>query len=543
MFARRTGKALATSRVALIVVFILALWVTPVKGPSNLGPIYLFLAIYLAGAVAMAGVAWTSWWYEYRLARLVHSIDIVAFVTAVYLSEIDSTDFNSPYPTVTAFLLASATLRWGWSGVARTSLALIVLSAVVGVGLYADGFDLDVYLYARRLMYFGVFAMAMVWLNAEHRTARVISMPRTPGNPGERRTAMLIDMLAFSRTALQGTGAAIAIGRGEEPWTEVLRATGDAMVHDRLGPEVLDAGFGEPGCATLIDIPRARRIMSRTSTFPVALPGPFPAPLAAYCQVNEGILVTFETVSGPGQLLVWGISDMCVDDLPLIEAMGRHLGAELDREEMAELARSASAAALRDALARDLHDSVAQFLAGTLFRLEALTRWIKAGREPIGEINEIKAALRREQGELRETIQRLRRGEDGDRRTDLVGELEALLGELGRHWHIDVRLETAAPTLPVPIGLAYEVRQVLREAVANAVRHGQCRAVVVTLADTGPHLQLTFTDDGVGFPQNVPANRPRSIAERVESLGGTFAIRNNVPGVLLEIVLPTREAG
>ncbi len=542
MFARRTGKALATSRAALVVVFILALWITPAKSTGYLTTIYLFLSIYLVGSVLMAVVAWTSWWFEYRLAPLAHGIDIVAFITAVYLSEIDAADFNSPYPTVTAFLLASATLRWGWLGVAWTAIALTVLSATVGSSLYALGFNLDVYLYARRLMYFGVFAMTMVWLSAEQRTTRALPMPKTPGTAGGRRNAVLIDMLAFARATLQGTGAAIAITRGEEPWTEVLRDTGDAVIHDRLGPDVFDGAFGEPNCAALIDIPRARRIMTRTSTFPIALPGPFAAPLAVHCNVDEGLLVTFETASGPGQLLVWGIADMCVDDLPLVEAMGRHLSTELDREDMAELAQAASAAALRDALARDLHDSVAQFLAGTQFRLEAITRWIREGLDPSGEVDALKSALRREQGELRGTIRRLRRGEEGDRHIDVAEELETLLGELSQHWDIMVRLVCEVRPLPVSISLAYELRQVLREAVANAARHGQCREVVVTVEHAGTQITLAIADDGCGFPGLAPVSTPKSISERIGTLGGTLKITNNGPGVLLEIALPTRTA-
>ena len=542
MFARRTGKALATSRAALVVVFILALWITPVGSTAYLTNVYLFLSFYLAASVLMAVVAWTSWWYEYRLAPLAHAVDIVAFIIAVYLSEIDAVDFNSPYPTVTAFLLASATLRWGWPGVAWTALALTLLSATVGSGLYALGFHLDVYLYARRLMYFGVFAMTMVWLSAEQRTTRALPMPKTPGTVGARRNAVLVDMLAFARATLQGTGAAIAIGRGEEPWTEVLRDTGDAVIHDRLGPDVFDGGFGEPNCAALIDLGHARRIMTRARSFPIALPGPFGAPLAAHCNVDDGILVTFETASGPGQLLVWGIADMCVDDLPLVEAMGRHLSTELDREDMAELAQAASAAALRDALARDLHDSVAQFLAGTQFRLEAITRWIREGLDPFSEIDALKAALRREQSELRATIQRLRRGEEGDRHTDVAEELETLLGELSQHWDIAVRLVCQVRPLPVSISLAHELRQVLREAVANAARHGQCREVVITVTHAGTQITLAIADDGSGFPPPAPVSKPKSISERVVALGGTLKIRDNAPGVLLEIALPTRTA-
>jgi signal transduction histidine kinase len=382
----------------------------------------------------------------------------------------------------------------------------------------------------------------MVWLSAQPRTTRAIPIPKVRGTPGERRTALQTEMLTLARTSLRGSGGAIATARGEEPWTDVVRDSGGAVVHDRLGPDALEGSVGEPGHAALIDRGRNRRLVTRTGTFPVALHGPFAAPLAAHCGVDEGIIVTFETASGPGQLLIWGIPDMCIDDLPVVEEMARHLSLELDREDMAEMAQAASAAALRDALARDLHDSVAQFLAGTLFRLQALARWIREGHDPISEIYDIKDALRREQAELRAMISRLRRGEEADRHSDLVEELEPLLGELSHHWQIAVKLDAPARPLPVSISLAYELRQVLREAIANAARHGRCQRVVVTVACEGSQIVLRIADDGAGFTQEAAELRPRSISERVEALGGTLNICNNEPGVLLEIELPARIA-
>lgn len=542
MFARRTGKVLAASRTALAGVFILAVWLDPSQPERSQTGVYLALSIYLAGSLAMVAIAWKSWWFEFRLAPLVHAIDVAAFVAAVYFAEAVHSEFASPFMALTAFLLISATLRWGWLAVVTTSIALVTLNVVVGTGLFSSAFPIEPYRYGRRLMYLGVLSMMMVWLSGEQRTARTAPMPKTPGNAGERRTAVLIDVLAFARTTLQAKGAVIAAPRSEEPWMDLLRDTGNAVIEERLGPDVLEGSFGEPNRAELFNLPRARRIVSRPSSFPIALSGAFAAPLAQHCGVEEALLITFETAAGPGQLMVWGITDMCIDDFPAVEAMARHLGTELDREDMAELAKAASVASLRDSLARDLHDSVAQFLAGTLFRLEALSRWIAEGRDPSGEIANLKSALRREQGELRETISRLRRGEEGDRRIDLVDEIEALLDELSQHWRIAVQLDSKVRPLPVSIGLAYELRQVLREAIANAARHGNCRLVVVTVTSEDTQLKLSIADDGGGFPDEAPRRRPRSISERLEALGGTLNICDNAPGALLEIALPTRNA-
>lgn len=542
MFARRTGKVLAASRAAMALVFLVALYLDPSATEPGNSAIYVLLAAYLLGAAAMIVIAWTSWWWEFRLAPVVHAIDTLAFVAAVYFSEATKADFSSPFMALTAFLLISATLRWGWLAVAWTAIALVLLNAAIGIGLFTAGLPLDPYRYGRRLMYLGVLSLMMVWLGGEQRGPRAAPMPRTPGTPGERRNAILVDTLAFARSALHARGAAIAVPHGEEPWTHVLRDTGSVVIVDRLGPDALEGGFGEPDRAALIHRTRGRRIISRLRTYPLALSGSINAPLAELCGIDEAMIVSFETAAGPGQLLIWGIQDMSIDDLPLMEMIGHHLSTELDREDLAELARAASAAALRDALARDLHDSVAQFLAGTLFRLEALSRWIREGQDPTGEINDLKSALRREQGELRAMIQRLRRGEEGDRRTDLVEELEALLGEMSQHWHIAVKLEPETRPMPVSISLAYELRQVIREAVANAARHGECREVAISLGRGAAGLTLRIADDGNGFPADRGPPRPRSISERIEALGGTLAICHNHPGALLEIALPNRIA-
>ncbi len=527
----------------MALVFLLALYFDPSAAATTNAAAYQLLACYLLGACAMIVIAWTNWWWDFRLAPAAHAIDTLAFVMAVYFSEASKADFSSPFMALTAFLLISATLRWGWHAVAWTAIALVVLNGVIGASLFLLDLPIDPYRYPRRLMYLGVLSLMMVWLGGEQRGPRSAPMPRTPGTPGERRNAILTDTLAFARATLQARGAAIAVPHGEEPWTELLRDTGYAVIVDRLGPDALDGSFGEPDRAALIDCRRGRRIVSRPRSYPLALAGPVNAPLAAYCGAEVAMIVTFETAAGPGQLLIWGIHDMSIDDLPLVEMIGHHLSTELDREDLAELAQAASAAALRDSLARDLHDSVAQFLAGTLFRIEALSRWIREGHDPTREIENLKSALRREQGELRAMIQRLRRGEEGDRRTDLVEELDTLLAEMSQHWHIAVRLDAEARPLPVSIGLAHELRQVVREAVANAARHGSCTEVRVTLGnERGRGLRLRIADDGSGFGARQGLLRPRSISERVEALGGTLAICHNGPGALLDITLPNRIA-
>lgn len=542
MFTRRTGMVLAITRAILAVVFLLALWIDPVQPVREVATGYILLSIYLVWSAALLLVAWESWWLEFRLARLVHAIDIMGFIAAVYFTETGNGDFSSPFMAFAAFLLITATLRWGWTGVAYTALALVVLNSAFGGWMLAMHLDLDLYRFGRRQTYMVVLSMMMVWLSADQGRTRAVHLPEPAGVPGERRMRVMAGALAFSRSSMRARGAAIALARDEEPSTEVIRDDGGSVTHDRVGPGPLTEHLAEEYRPLLFDRRNGRRIMLEANDVPVARAGRFGIPLADLCDVNEGILASFSTANGRAQLLIWGIPDICYDDLGPAGALAREIGMAIDREEMASLAQSSAVSGVRNALARDLHDSVAQFLAGTLFRIEALRRWMREGNDPETEINAIKEALRREQAQLRVMIERLRRGEEGDRRTDLVEELETLLEEVGHHWHVTTSLDASPRPFTVSIQLAHELRQLVREAVANAAKHGHSSHVTIALRQDDTSMKLVIGDNGMGFSKGNQARRPRSIGERVDALGGTLGICDNQPGARLDIELPMRIA-
>jgi len=541
MFTRRTGKVLAITRAILAVVFLLALWIDPVQPVRAVAGGYILLSAYLIWSASLVVVAWESWWHEFRLARVVHAIDILGFIAAVYFTETGNGDFASPFMAFAAFLLITATLRWGWTGVAYTALALVILNSAFGGWMLAMHLELDIYRFGRRQTYMVVLSIMMVWLSAEQGRTRTVQLPEPSGIPGERRMRVIAGALAFARVSMRARGAAIALARDEEPWTEVMCDADGVVTHDRVGPGPLTDDLGADYRPMLFDMKHGRRLMTGAGDVPMARAGAFEIPLADQCGINEGILVSFSTANGRAQLLIWGIPDICFDDLGPTGALAREIGLAIDREEMASLAQTSAVSGIRNALARDLHDSVAQFLAGTLFRIEALRRWIREGNDPEGEINAIKEALRREQGQLRLMIERLRRGEEGDRRTDLVEELETLLDEVGNHWHIATSFHASARPFTVTIQLAHELRQLVREAVANAAKHGHCTRVDIALNRTDGMMRLVIGDNGQGFPAEG-GQRPRSIGERVDALGGRLSICDNGPGARLDIELPTRIA-
>ena len=144
-------------------------------------------------------------------------------------------------------------------------------------------------------------------------------------------------------------------------------------------------------------------------------------------------------------------------------------------------------------------------------------------------MRELLLQLGEEQGELRGLITSLRNPErlsDGGAASDWFVTLGA---RLARQWGVscDVRLDPPSLTCPPP--MQHEVEQLLREAVANAVRHGEASYLQIQVAVSSRDLKLVVSDDGQGFPVEgefdfatlkINGFGPKSMVERVESLGG-----------------------
>lgn len=534
---------IAICRAILAAVFLVAVWIDPDEPARNVGAGFALLTTYLGWTLIAALIAWRSWWWDFRLARLAQIADIGVFITASFFTETNTSDFGSPFIAFAAFLLLTAAVRWRWRGVVATALLLLASYGLAGLAIKTLGLISNPYQFERRMTYMIVLSIMIVWLSIDQQFARLVSLPEPAGISGKRRPQVLAGALAFARDMFNARNAAIAVSRPEEPWIDLYRDIDGVFMHERVGPDGFP-GLAVNAGAVLFDRHRRRRIVWHTSDRYEAVTGSLANPLLAALEAREGLLGGFAAASSHGHVVVWDAADTCTDNLPAIAALAQEIGHALDREEMAMLAQSIAVSHARNALARDLHDSAAQFLAGTQFRLEAMRRWIRQGGDPETEITAMKAALRSEQSHMRAMIDRLRHGIDGDRSTDLVAEIEGLLVELGDHWHIAATLRSDRSPLPVPIGTAYELRQVVREAVANAVRHGNCSRMAIDL-DQSDHnsLLISIADNGKGLPEASRMLRPQSISERIEALGGTLRIASNAGGVQLDIDLPLVSAG
>jgi signal transduction histidine kinase len=94
----------------------------------------------------------------------------------------------------------------------------------------------------------------------------------------------------------------------------------------------------------------------------------------------------------------------------------------------------------------------------------------------------------------------------------------------------------------IPSRLHLDAQQLMREAVANAVRHADAKSVQIKLAAEADELTLKFINDGAAYPTSGERlEMPMSLKERVEEAGGEFDIARGMGITKLSISLPIGE--
>ena len=538
LFENRSGRIIAVTRLVLAAVFFLALWMDPNQPVRSSAVGYSILAGYLAAAVVLCAIAWNSWWWDFRLAWPAHAVDVLAFLAAVFFTESVDDDFTSPFLAFFAFLMLAATLRWGWRMTAATALAATLLYLLVGLTMEALAIELDMLRFGRRVVYMIVLAMILIWLGHQRRDQRVDRFVEPPG-AADDRSPPLGDALRYAMAQSDANRGAIAWADDEEPQIE-LRVVGLGCAAGRLPPDIFPAETPFAASARLFDSRRGRTLRSEPGGGFVTARGPADDALARYCDIAEGVALPFEAVTGRGVVLLADIPGACADHVSVAREIAREIGAGFDRHSTLTLVREGAVTRMRDAVARDLHDTIAQSLAGAALRLEGLRNWIAGGGDADTEIQSIKGALKSEQAQVRAMIDRLRRGESVLPESVVQSTIGPLLRDLATYWSIEATLEPGSGAVVVPGWLGHELRQLVREAVANAVRHGRARSISVAIAETEETLQVTITDNGTGFDDFVAARRPRSISERIAQLGGELALESGVAGTTLRLSLPLR---
>ena len=208
-----------------------------------------------------------------------------------------------------------------------------------------------------------------------------------------------------------------------------------------------------------------------------------------------------------------------------LRRLARKRGRELYRAQIEKTA-SELRTGERTRLAVELHDTISQNLTGISMHLDAAANFIRTNQEKTAKHLGIASyALDSCRGELRNCIWDLRSGslDKADMNAAIRDALAPYVGDT----HLTVRFSIRRSRLSD--NTAHSLIRIIRELVANAIRHGHAQTIRVAGATENGVLRLSVTDDGEGFD---PANHPgvpeghfglQGIRERLKAFNGTLS--------------------
>jgi signal transduction histidine kinase/ligand-binding sensor domain-containing protein len=195
----------------------------------------------------------------------------------------------------------------------------------------------------------------------------------------------------------------------------------------------------------------------------------------------------------------------------------------------------------RNRLAREMHDTLIQGCAGVSALLEAHSSLDDS--EPGAKddlLSCVRTQLRTTINEAREAVWDLRHA-DGSA-TAIGPILGNMTQQVSHEFGVPVEYRISGRPFDLKQSTAHELLMVVREALHNAIRHGQPSKVRVDIGFEKKEFRVQVRDDGCGFDPEAASSQPNGhyglvgIQERAKRIGGVL-ILNSWPGAGTELTL------
>jgi signal transduction histidine kinase len=470
-----------------------------------------------------------------------------------------------PFFLLHVFIISSVSVRWGLRAtMAVTALLSVLYPAmllIVNLGSAVTGGDDAVFrrAYLLRPLYLMILAYLIGYLGEHERRSRrklgfMLEVPEAIRlRPAARGLARLM------RDTLAHFDSQHGILVLRDPETDrYFRWDVRRGKRTRVGLKISEAnplpmGFAEPawgflandlrpatGVALCYDM-RSDRVMRTKLPPTLALPGS-----------AQNMLVAPIIIAGHLRGHALAIREVrrkfTRDDLEFLLLIVGQAAAGFENVRLQEKAEELAVLEERARIARDLHDGFIQSLAGIDLRIEACKMLLQRDpRRVRRELEELHQAVDHGYREVRHYLNVLRAA--GRPASELWTTLDKLAQEFSKREGIRVHLLRPSTDPGLSATTGFELAQIVREALRNAVRHGRATQAIVKVGTRASHLYLLVRDNGSGFGNGNErvdddgfldhGAEPWSIRERTAALGGRLRVLSHPGrGVEVSIVVP-----
>lgn len=505
----RAERLIAAGRFVLAFFSLVAIYLEPSTPAKFQRSTYTILASYTIYALVIVFVAWRPTVPSRRWRLVSHATDLVLFTIFVYLTEGPA----SPFFLYFVFSLFCATLRFSWRGILATGIAAMVIYAFVSVIASVTDPQFEVSRAIVREAYLAVLAALLVYLGLYQERLRLelASLAAWPRELASDLDALLRVTLAHAAGVLQTKRVLLLWEESEEPWRYVADWSEGELHVERIAPAAADP----------------------------------------FAQIVAPISVPLESETLSAQLVIPARRNATADDLTLASIAGRLVLATLEQFFFMRQVRQTASAEERLRISRDLHDGIVQSLGGVGLQLQAIRAQLPASSPAAERIAHVQRVVEHDQRELRAIVRELRPHDARDGGTILRDELARMRERFALEWGLDVDVDPG-PRTGVPARLAHELCRIVNESLSNAARHGGASHASVRIESNDGAIDVRVADNGRGFPFRGrydlgelarSGHGPRTLRERIVTLGGTLTVESRADGAAIEARLPLAKEG
>ncbi|GHD50417.1 two-component system, NarL family, nitrate/nitrite sensor histidine kinase NarX [Marinobacter persicus] len=241
----------------------------------------------------------------------------------------------------------------------------------------------------------------------------------------------------------------------------------------------------------------------------------------------------------PGQILgtleVWYPAEQGLPATArrLLETLSDQLATAIYLEKQITEEQQQTLAEERTVIARELHDSLAQSLSYLKMQVARMRRLnIEGDQKAMHDdiLDELSTGLNSAYRQLRELLATFRLKLDTP---DLLTALRKTIDEFTERLGHPVALDYNLPPQTLSPNEEIHTLQIIREALANAVKHAEAKEISVAVLFETPAVKVRIQDDGKGLPgTGQPVNHYGMVImqDRARTLGGQVQVQNRDEG-------------
>ncbi|WP_459999355.1 sensor histidine kinase [Paradesulfitobacterium aromaticivorans] len=198
----------------------------------------------------------------------------------------------------------------------------------------------------------------------------------------------------------------------------------------------------------------------------------------------------------------------------------------------------------RNRIAGEMHDTLSQSLFGIAYGIYSLRRsWKNMQSEKLQEqLDLISETASEAVSELRTSIYRLSSKQKPEQ--TFRASIQTYLDNFSKLYDVSISLETGVEYVIIVDSLRKALHRIIRESLGNAVRHGECHNIQISVFVKGNMLRLMIKDDGKGFNrekinENDMGLGLTNMKALVQTYGGMFNLESSSDfGTNIDITIP-----